>query len=165
MTDTSGRLPSYLLVALQGAIFVAIGVSAFLPGPLVFGPDGGGSWWAGAVLILVGALGMYWSGKDLGRALTPMPTPNGAGLAAGGIYGHVRHPMYSAVFLVGLGLAVGSGKVWTLAFALVLAVFFEVKSRVEEAYLMRTYAGYRDYAARTGKFVPGLGRRKLRSDG
>jgi protein-S-isoprenylcysteine O-methyltransferase Ste14 len=41
---------------------------------------------------------------------------------------------------------------------LLLAVFFAVKARMEEKYLLRTYAGYAEYAARVGRFLPGLGR-------
>ena len=145
---------SLMLVALQGVIFLAVGVTALVDGPSITG-----SWWAGSTLVLLGGLGMFWAGKDLGRALTPMPTPNGAGLAAGGIYGLVRHPMYTGIIVIAFGLALGSGHVWTYAFALLLAAFFEVKTRVEEAFLERTYPGYDQYAARTGKFVPGLGRR------
>lgn len=144
------------LVALQGVIFLAVGLTAVLPGPQI-----AGSLWAGAVLVLSGALGMFWSGKDLGRALTPMPQPNGAGLAGGGIYGYVRHPMYSAIWVIGLGLAVGSGHLWTYGFLVLLAVFFEAKTRVEEMFLLRTYPGYADYASRTGKFIPGVARRPL----
>ncbi|WP_296667579.1 isoprenylcysteine carboxylmethyltransferase family protein [Demequina sp.] len=156
MSSTSqGRLLGFVLVALQGVIFLAVGISAFADGPAIRG-----SWWAGSTLVLLGGLGMFWAGKDLGRALTPMPTPNGAGLSATGIYGYVRHPMYAAIIAIALGLAIGSGRVWTYAFALLLAVFFEAKTRVEEGFLASAYAGYADYASRTGKFLPGLGKRR-----
>ncbi|WP_062287353.1 methyltransferase family protein [Demequina phytophila] len=150
-----GRLLGLTLVGLQGLLFLAVGLTALLPGP---GVDG--SLWLGSTLVLLGLLGMFWSGKDLGRALTPMPTPNGAGLAAGGIYGYVRHPMYAAIVVVALGLAVGSGKLWTLVLCVVLAAFFDAKTRVEERFLVSTYPGYAEYAARTGKFLPGLGKRR-----
>lgn len=153
--SSQGRLLGLVLVALQGVIFLGVGASAFLDGPTIRG-----SWWAGTTLVLLGGLGMFWAGKDLGRALTPLPTPNGAGLAAGGIYGYVRHPMYAAILVIALGLSLGSGKVWTYAFALVLAVFFDAKTRVEEMFLVRTYPGYAEYAERTGKFVPGVARRR-----
>ncbi|WP_062460669.1 methyltransferase family protein [Demequina soli] len=154
-TPQNGRLLGLVLVTLQGVLFLAVALTAFLDGPHVQG-----SWWAGTTLILLGALGMFWSGKDLGRALTPMPTPNGAGLAAGGIYGYVRHPMYSGVMAIALGMSVATGKLWALVATVVLGAFFEAKTRIEEAYLARTYAGYAEYAERTGKFVPGVGKRR-----
>ncbi|WP_062385010.1 methyltransferase family protein [Demequina iriomotensis] len=146
-----------VLVGVQGLVFLAVGLSAFLAEPWIEG-----SLWAGSTLILLGLLGMFWAGKDLGRALTPMPMPNGEGLAAGGIYGYVRHPMYSGIIAIALGLAVGSGRLWAFVSALVLIAFFELKTRVEERYLVSAYAGYAAYAARTGKFVPGLGKRAER---
>ncbi len=137
------------MVGVQGVLFLAVALTAFLPGPAVFG-----SWWAGSMLIIFGSLGVFWGAKDLGRALTPMPIPNGEGLASGGIYTHIRHPMYGAVLTGAFGLAVGSGKLWTYALAVVLAVFFEVKTRMEESFLREAYPGYAEYAARTAKYVP-----------
>ncbi|WP_082227099.1 methyltransferase family protein [Demequina rhizosphaerae] len=156
-TPPRTRMLGLVLVGLQGVIFLAVGVTALLDGPGVEG-----SMWLGSTLVLLGLLGMFWSGKDLGRALTPMPTPNGAGLAAGGIYSYVRHPMYAGILVIAFGMAIGSGKLWTLVSSVVLLVFFDIKTRVEEGYLVRTYPGYEDYAARTGKFVPGVGKRRIR---
>ena len=48
--------------------------------------------------------------------------------------------------------------VWGLV--VTLAVFFEAKTRLEERFLIDAYDGYASYAARTGKFVPGVGRRR-----
>ena len=69
--------------------------------------------------------------------------------------------MYTALVLICLGLAVGSGALWSYVSVLVLAVFFDLKGRVEERYLVGAYPGYAEYAARTGKFVPGVGRRRM----
>ncbi len=155
-SSSQGRLLDLVLVGLQGVIFLAVGVSAFSEGPGI-----SGSWWAGATLVMLGALGMFWAGKDLGRALTPMPHPNGAGLAAAGVYGYVRHPMYAAILVIALGLTFGSGNLWTLAFTVLLALFFEAKTRIEEGFLLRSYEGYAAYASRTGKFLPGVGKRPI----
>lgn len=144
------------MVALQALLFLLVVVAALIP-PL--GPRIWASLVLSIVLILVGALGMFWSGRDLGSALTPLPVPNGEGLAAKGIYKHARHPMYTAVLLICLGVAVGAGNIQTYVVVLALLMFFEVKTRSEERYLVETYDGYADYAARTGKFLPGMGRR------
>jgi protein-S-isoprenylcysteine O-methyltransferase Ste14 len=148
------------LVAIQGLLFLCVAVTALLPGPTLFE-----SLAVGIGLVVVGAAGMWWSGRSLGRALTPLPVPNGAGLVASGPYRFVRHPMYTALVLVCLGVAVGSGALWSYVSCLVLAVFFDVKTRVEERYLVGAYPGYAEYGARTGKFVPGLSRlRALSTD-
>jgi len=141
---------------MQALLFLCVAVTAILPGPTLWQ-----SLPIGLALVVLGAAGMWWTGRSLGRSLTPMPVPNGAGLVAAGPYRRVRHPMYVAVVLVCLGLAVGSGALWCYVTVVVLCVFFDLKARVEERYLMAAYEGYAEYAARTGKFVPGVGRRKL----
>ena len=145
------------MVALQGLLFAAVAGFALLP---AWGPALWSSLWAALVLVLVGSVGVIWSARDLGSALTPSPVPNQAGLVARGLFHWVRHPMYTALIVICLGVAVGSGKWLSLAAVVALAVFFEVKTRVEERYLVVAYEGYAEYAARTGKFVPGIGRRR-----
>ena len=147
------------LVAVQALLFLAVAVTALLP---AWGPMLWQSLWAGLALVLVGSAGVLVSGRELGGSLTPSPVPNRHGLAAVGLYRWVRHPMYSALVVICLGVAVGSGKWLTYAAVVALAAFFEVKTRVEESYLMEAYDGYAEYAARTGKFVPGVARRRLR---
>jgi protein-S-isoprenylcysteine O-methyltransferase Ste14 len=107
----------------------------------------------GAVLLVVAALG-------LGRALTPTPVPTGRGdLRTGGPYRFVRHPIYTGVLLIVIGITLRSGSWFTLAVAVVTFVFFDRKARWEEARLAEQYPHYADYAARTPRFVPGAPRR------
>jgi len=144
------------MVALQGFLFLLVVVAALIP-PI--GPAIWDSLTLSIVLILLGAAGMVWSGRDLGTSLTPLPVPNGKGLAAHGIYGYARHPMYTAILLICLGVAVGAGNIQVYVVVAALLVFFEVKTRFEERYLVHAYGGYAEYASRTGKFLPGLGKR------
>lgn len=143
------------MVAAQGLIFAAVAVTALLPGPVLWD-----SLWTGLVLVVLGSAGVLWTAKDLGRSLTPSPVPNREGLVARGLYRFARHPMYTALVVICLGVAVGSGKWWCYLAVVVLAGFFEIKARVEERYLLATYEGYAEYAARTGRFVPGVARRR-----
>lgn len=146
------------MVALQGFLFLLVVIAALTP---TIGPAIWDSLWLSIVLVLLGAVGMFLSGRDLGSALTPLPVPNGKGLAAKGIYAYARHPMYTAILLICLGVAVGAGKIQTYVVVLALVVFFEVKTRSEEKYLVKVYDGYAEYASRTGKFLPGLGKRPV----
>lgn len=145
------------MVAIQGLLFAAVAVTAIWP---AWGPSLWTSLWAALALVLAGSVGVIWSARDLGSALTPSPVPNEAGLVARGLYRWARHPMYTALVVICLGVALGSGKVLSLVVVVALAAFFEVKTRVEEQYLVEIYDGYEEYAARTGKFVPGVGRRR-----
>lgn len=117
----------------------------------------------GGVFFVVGGVGMLVAARDLGRSLTPVPEPNGAGLRTRGLFRWVRHPMYAAVLMVVVGVAFarGSWVVWGLMAA--LALFFELKTRREERSLMNAYEGYEAYAAATGKFLPGLAKMRPRT--
>ena len=144
----------WFLVAAQAVLFVAVALW-----PSSWGPTAPHAREWGGILFLVGGVGALLSALFLGRALTPIPQPNGTGLKARGVYRWVRHPMYTSVLVACVGIAVsrGSTVVWLLV--LILALFFEVKTRLEERFLIEEYDGYASYAARTGKFIPGLGRR------
>jgi protein-S-isoprenylcysteine O-methyltransferase Ste14 len=81
-------------------------------------------------------------------------------LVTSGWFSFVRNPIYSAMVLGWTGFAL-LVPTW-LAFAGVIAVGagLELQVRaVEEPYLLRTHGdAYRAYAARVGRFVPGVGR-------
>lgn len=142
------------LVGAQALLFLGVGLW-----PSSWGPQTPTLREVGGVLFVAGGAGMVAAALHLGRALTPIPEPNGAGLSRRGVYALVRHPMYSAILVVvaGVALARGSGVVW--AFVALLVLVFEVKTRREERYLHAAYEGYADYARVTGKFIPGVGRR------
>ncbi len=100
---------------------------------------------AGVALIVAGAVG-------LGSSLTPFPRPREQGrLEVGGIYRRARHPIYGGAILAAAG--------WSLVFAtplggaltVVLAIFFELKLRREEHWLVERYPEYAEYRERTPK--------------
>lgn len=144
------------MVGIQALLFLGIGFW-----PSAWSPATASALWPSLALVLLGSAGIVVSALDLGKALTPLPEPNGAGMAARGLYRWMRHPMYTALVVVCAGVAMGRGVVVVWALVALLAVFFDVKTRVEERYLLRRYDGYAAYAARTGKFIPGVA--KLRA--
>lgn len=104
---------------------------------------------AGAAILVVGLV-------NLGRSLTPLPTPVPHGqLSTGGLYRLVRHPIYTGVMALALGAAIPSGNPATVAATLALVVWFMAKARWEEQHLRARYSGYDAYAAHTPRFVPG----------
>jgi protein-S-isoprenylcysteine O-methyltransferase Ste14 len=114
----------------------------------------------GQVLLIAGFAVMITASLRLGTGLTPTPVPSERGhLVTGGLYRYVRHPIYTGVILIVIGLTVRSGSVVTLAVAVVAVVFFDRKARWEEAQLSDRYDGYTEYAARTPRFVPGWPKR------
>lgn len=156
--DPQHAVRDLLLVAGQGVLFLAVGAASFAP----WGPELWASPWLGLAMVAAGVVLLVVAGRGLGQSLTPMPTPNGQGLVAHGVYRWVRHPIYTAVIVVCLGVAVAAGNVTCYAAVAAVCVFFAIKSRIEERDLVAAYDGYAEYGARVGRFVPGVGRLRAR---
>jgi protein-S-isoprenylcysteine O-methyltransferase Ste14 len=132
-------------VALQLALLVVIGLVAAVTR---------GGWPSsartaaavvGAVLLGVGGLGAVLAVTGLGSALTALPAPlEGQRLRTNGVYAVVRHPIYGALILLALGVALLSSP-WTLVPTVALAAVLDLKRRVEEDFLASAYADYADY--------------------
>jgi protein-S-isoprenylcysteine O-methyltransferase Ste14 len=104
--------------------------------------------WIGAAVLVVGLV-------NLGRSLTPLPTPVAHGeLRTGGLFRLVRHPIYSGIMAHVVGVAIRSGSLWVALAAGALIGWFTLKARWEEAKLRVRYPAYAEYASRTPRFVP-----------
>jgi protein-S-isoprenylcysteine O-methyltransferase Ste14 len=81
-------------------------------------------------------------------------------LVASGPFRWVRNPIFSAMLLATVGLVLLVPTALALAAFAVLVVALEVQVRfIEEPHLRRTHGEpYATYAARVGRFVPGVGR-------
>ena len=159
----SSRLPSLGArgegwVAIQLALMALVGLSALLD---VYWPDVVAGVFVVLGLVLVGAalVLLAFAGASLvvARAITAFPRPREhSGLAQHGAYRVVRHPVYGAILLLAVG--------WSLALAplglipaLLLALVFDLKARLEEAWLVERHPSYLAYRERTPRrFVPGL---------
>ncbi|MGC4788720.1 methyltransferase family protein [Micromonospora sp. DT178] len=112
----------------------------------------------GATLAAQIAMGTSWRiGVDPGERTS---------LVTGGAFGLARNPIFTAMAATALGLALMVPNTVALAawLALVLALQLQVRA-VEEPYLIATHGdAYRRYAARVGRFLPGLGRISRRHD-
>lgn len=138
-------------VLLQMVIFAIILLAPRIP-PVVFP-----RWLRGIGLLLLVMGGVFgtWGVLALGKNLTAFPRPiEGGALVTNGPYAYVRHPIYSGLILGTLGWAVFRTNSLGVALALVLLVFFDLKSRQEERWLSETYAGYGEYQRRVRKLIP-----------
>jgi protein-S-isoprenylcysteine O-methyltransferase Ste14 len=107
---------------------------------------------AGVVVAVV-------AGAGLGRALTPSPIPREGGeLTTSGVYALVRHPIYSGLILLGMGLAIIGASWMHVVLLVALVALLSAKARVEERMLLARFPAYAEYAARVGRLAPGLGR-------
>ncbi len=109
----------------------------------------------GKVLELLGWIGIIISAFNIRTVLTaePLPKENGK-LSTDGLYKYVRHPMYTSVLLLSLGIAILSGSAIKYLLVILLAILFYLKSKYEERYLQEQYPEYKEYAKNTPRFIP-----------
>nr|PZN14247.1 MAG: hypothetical protein DIU78_26530 [Pseudomonadota bacterium] len=120
----------------------------------------------GAILGLVGIGVTFVAQARMGRSWRiGVDASERTGLVTTGAFALVRNPIFSAMLLVSFGLALAVPTPLTVALPLLLLFALEVQVRfVEEPYLVRTHgAPYLEWASRTGRFVPGIGRLRLPS--
>lgn len=141
-------------LALMGLIGLAVLVDVYWPDSVA-----GVLGILGLALIALALVFFAFAGASLllARAVTVFPRPRERStLAERGVYRIVRHPVYGAILLIAIG--------WSLAVAplgliptVLLAVIFDLKARLEEAWLAERHPGYAAYRERTPRrFVPGL---------
>jgi len=105
---------------------------------------------AGVALALAGY-------RSLGTSHSPGTTPIvGAGLVSSGVYGYLRHPIYAGWCLGAFGFALTFGSWLGVGVAVALVVFYDLRTREEEKFLLRQYDGYAAYRERVKRFVPGI---------
>lgn len=149
----------WVLVVAQFALLAAL---AFVPQSSLW-PVGTPALIAAIVLVVGGGVIALLGARGLGPALTATPVPKErSALVTTGLYSRVRHPIYTGLLIVGLGLVVLGSSVVHIVLWLVLLVLLAVKARWEERMLAATYPDYDAYAATTGRFIPGIGRVRQR---
>jgi protein-S-isoprenylcysteine O-methyltransferase Ste14 len=141
-----GRRLSYILVAVQ---FFCLGAIA-LSGPVVpASPIWSLLTMAGVILGVWAVLAMRIS------AVSILPEVRaGAQLVTRGPYRVIRHPMYSALLLVGLGLVLGAPSLLRWLLWLTLLCDLMIKLTYEERLLARRFNDYSTYQQRTWRLIP-----------
>ena len=111
----------------------------------------------GVVVLIAGLVLAAVSFVQLGSSLTPLPEPMpNAELKAQGLYGFCRHPLYLAVLVCALGMALIKGGVLHPLLLLGLSVLLRGKAKREEQALLRHYPDYGAYQQRVPAFFPGF---------
>ncbi len=114
-------------------------------------------WWIGQILFYSGIVITIWAAILLGPNLTPLPKPKPSGeFIQSGLYRFVRHPIYFGVILVCFGWAGIEQTLYTLVLAIILLIFFDLKSRQEEIWLTEKFSEYDVYKQNTKKLIPFL---------
>ena len=146
----------------RGELYVL--VQAILLIALFFGPKdllglptkvNQGLWLTGQILFYLGIAIAIWAAILLGPNLTPLPkTKQNGELIRTGLYRFVRHPIYFGVILVCFGWAGIEQTLYTLVLAIILLIFFDLKSRQEEIWLTEKFSEYDIYKQNTKKLIP-----------
>ena len=102
----------------------------------------------GTMIALIAAV-------NLGKNLTPLPRPKeNAELVQNGLYQLVRHPIYFGVIVLSIGWGVVQQSTLIWLYVIVIAIFFDIKSRKEERWLVERFSTYADYQGRVRKLIP-----------
>jgi protein-S-isoprenylcysteine O-methyltransferase Ste14 len=117
--------------------------------------------WTGVGLGVIAGTLLVWTFRSLGRNLTDtVVTRREHTLVTTGPYRWVRHPFYGSVALSVLANSLVAANAFLfVSGSLVLALLW-IRTRKEEANLVARFGdAYRQYASRTGRFVPRIGGR------
>jgi protein-S-isoprenylcysteine O-methyltransferase Ste14 len=167
-TRRTGRSPIRRGAGMSGWMGLGALVLVFVAGPvaeLAFDARRllDSDWLAGPglALSLAGLAALLWSQSSMGDSLRigVDPTERTA-LVTAGPFRWVRNPIYSAMLVYVAGVALLVPNAASLAAFGVLALGLDLHVRlVEEPYLAATHgSSYASYAARVGRFVPGVGK-------
>lgn len=110
----------------------------------------------GLGVLIVGVLIGLWAvmHNRVGNFNIRPDLKEGCALIMSGPYKHLRHPMYTSVMLITLGMAIATPTFleWT-AFIFLTAVL-ALKADREEKLWCEGNEAYADYSARTKRFIP-----------
>jgi protein-S-isoprenylcysteine O-methyltransferase Ste14 len=145
----------YVVVQFALIALIFFGPRAFWIWPIWAAPY---TWFGsigGSILLLAGSLLFLVALFRLGSNLAAVPYPKETGaLVETGPYRLVRHPMYCGIILIAFGWAFLIHGWLTLGYAVVLFVFFDIKSRREEQWLKAKFSAYPAYQERVRKLIP-----------
>ena len=111
--------------------------------------------WLGYGFFILGTAIALMAAFHLGKNLTPLPRPKeNAELIQGGLYGFVRHPIYFGVIVLSLGWGLIQQSTLVWLYVVIIVIFFDIKSRKEEQWLVERFSDYADYQGRVRKLIP-----------
>ena len=143
----------FLLVAGQFVIIIALRFRA--DDPLAWGSAHRLFMVLGLLFLWAGLIVLVMSAIALGSSLTAVPKPKAhAELKTHGLYSRVRHPIYSALMLLAIGVTFINGPWPQLLFTAALIGLLNYKARYEETLLLAKYENYAEYSKTVNRFIP-----------
>lgn len=112
--------------------------------------------WGGVLLASVGGALLIWTFHTLGPNLTDtVVTRRVHTLVTAGPYHWVRHPLYTSTALAVVGNALTAANWFLFASGAMVFAMMVIRTKKEEAFLIARFGdAYREYMARTGRFLP-----------
>jgi protein-S-isoprenylcysteine O-methyltransferase Ste14 len=116
---------------------------------------------AGTTLAAAGIVATIWAQQTMGESWrVGVDTRETTTLVSTGIFGWVRNPIFTAMLTFASGSALMTPNLLAVSGLVLLTTSIELQVRVvEEPHLLAAHGRtYRDYGARVGRFLPGIGR-------
>ena len=111
----------------------------------------------GIIIMIAGYLFLMWSMSTLGRFYSRTLTiQDQHRIVTTGPYRFIRHPGYFGIILVGLGLGLSSGSIFTLlTLVSIMVVFYSYRIHWEEHMMLATFGEkYKEYQIGTWRIIP-----------
>jgi protein-S-isoprenylcysteine O-methyltransferase Ste14 len=142
-----GVVQTVLIFGFAAAVFLGQARPLLLPGkiPRLIGD----------VLCLVGLVLLFGGINRLGRAIQVDPAPRSdATLVTSGIYKWFRHPIYTAIVVMVIGIFLRRPTIAVAIAATIVIIFLAIKVRFEEKLLVARYPEYLEYRRRSWGLLP-----------
>jgi protein-S-isoprenylcysteine O-methyltransferase Ste14 len=157
--------PFQRVIGMAMGLFM-LGVVAWSVLHLLLGDERLGIWqvppgvrWLGWALVLAGLLLTVVAQAQMGASWRIGIDRERTELVTQGLFGVVRNPIFTGMLGVVTGLALVTPTAWTVMAWADYVLLVSLQVRLEEEHLTRLHGGtYRAYAAKVGRFFPGLGR-------
>ena len=151
-------LVARLLAAVKVVVLMAILTQTFVPeilpiaaAPALLRIAGVAVYTLGLAIAVTGRIQLGWNWTDIEHA----SVKRGHALVSHGLYGYVRHPIYTGDLLLLLGLEAALNS-WCILGAAALALYIRRRAIGEEQQLRQALPGYDQYCRRTARFLPFL---------
>jgi protein-S-isoprenylcysteine O-methyltransferase Ste14 len=147
---------SAIYAAIQAALLIAFSAAYFLDTSQTLFQSRAARI-TGGLLCLLGGLLMLAAFIVIRRSIQIEPAPRAdAELVTHGIYGWFRHPIYTALLLLVLGLFLRRPTLLVAISSGLVIAYLLIKVRIEERMLLAHYPDYAAYRKRTFGLLPWL---------
>lgn len=154
----SRRMRIFLLVL--GVLFVGLFVWLINPAWMSWAALPLPEWlrWVGAGVVVIALALLIWAHQTLSASFSGnLEIREQHKLITTGPYQWIRHPIYTAIMLWALGLALITANWFVACLPIAFAVFFWLRVPLEEKMMLEGFGNeYGEYLKRTARFLPGL---------